>query len=92
MVNGTRLTFPAITTDERVAFVESEYRQLLSDEADSQRGPYLLEFIMLWLAPLFITGLALQFFFRRDGHLPNYSVVCSAANGDVHARGRQSLA
>jgi hypothetical protein len=92
MSNGMRLKFPAITTDERVAFVESEYRELLTLEADTQRGPYLLELLLLWLAPLFVTGLLMQLFFRRDWLASNNSAICSPANGDVQQDGPQSLA
>jgi hypothetical protein len=58
MYNGTRLEFPAITTDERAAFVASEYRQLLIAEAHQQRWPYLLEMLALWLAPLLVVASA----------------------------------
>jgi hypothetical protein len=60
MSNGTRLTFPATTTGERVAFVRGEYSQLLDVKADEQRGPYLLEMLAIWLAPLLIAGFAVS--------------------------------
>ncbi len=62
MSNGTRLKFPAPTTDERAALVASEYRQLLNVEAEDQRGPYLLRLLAIWLAPwlLLVGGLALR--------------------------------
>ena len=61
MSNGTRLKFPAPTTDERAAIVASEYRQLLNVEAEDQRGPYLLRLLAIWLAPwLLVAGLALS--------------------------------
>jgi len=64
MSNGTRLQFPAPTTDERAAIVASEYRQLLDVEANEQRGPYLLAMLAIWLAPglLLFAGLALSRF------------------------------
>ncbi len=58
MLNGTRLTFPALTTDKLAAIVDSEYRQLLSVQADEQTGPYVVERLALWLAPLAIAGMA----------------------------------
>jgi hypothetical protein len=66
MSNGTRLTFPATTTDERAAFVASEYRQLLNVKADEQKGPYLLGMLALWLAPvlLLIAGFAASLIWR----------------------------
>ena len=72
MSNGTRLKFPAPTTDERVALVASEYRQLLNTEADEQKGPYLLQMLMIWLAPGLFTfaGFALSSFGWRI--IPNY--------------------
>ena len=60
MSNGTRLTFPAITTDAQAALVASEYRQLLDVEADRQRGTYLLEMLAIWLASLLLAGLAIR--------------------------------
>jgi hypothetical protein len=59
MSNGTQLMFPAATTDERAAFVAREYHQLLDAEAGKQRWPYVLELLMLWLAPLLIAALAI---------------------------------
>jgi len=73
MPNGTRLTFPATTTEERVAFVRGEYRQLLDAEADEQRGPYLLEMLAIWLAPLLVAGLAVNLICR--GYKPPLSRV-----------------
>ncbi len=72
MSNGTQLTFPAPTTDERAALVASEYRQLLNAEADQKRGPYLLEMLAIWLAPglLLFAGLALSLFDWRV--IPHY--------------------
>jgi hypothetical protein len=58
MSNGTRLTFPATTTNERAARVASEYDQMLSVEADRQRGAYLREMLAIWLAPLLLAGFA----------------------------------
>jgi hypothetical protein len=54
MSNGTRLTFPATTTGERIAFVRGEYSQLLNVKADEQKGPYLLEMLAIWLAPVLL--------------------------------------
>jgi hypothetical protein len=51
MSNGAQLTFPATTTGEQSALVASEYRQLLSAEANKQKGPYLLGMLAVWLAP-----------------------------------------
>jgi hypothetical protein len=59
MSNGQQLEFPAITTAERAAVVESEYRELLNARVKSQRWPYLLARVALWLAPLLIVALAL---------------------------------
>lgn len=67
MANGTRLTFPATTTNERVEFVASEYRQLLNVEADRQSVPYLLRWLAIWLAPLVAAGLALRLIGRDHG-------------------------
>lgn len=64
MSNGTRLTFPATTTDERAAFVATEYRQLLNIEADKQRGPYLAEMLAIWLGPLLVAGVAVSLLCR----------------------------
>lgn len=61
MSNGTGLTFPAITTNERAAFVASEYYQLLDAEASERRGPYVLGMVAFWLLPcvlLLIVGIA----------------------------------
>ena len=65
MSNGAVLTFPVTTTNERVAIVAKEYRQLLSVQADEQRLPYLLERLVVWLMPLLISGFALKFFMSR---------------------------
>jgi hypothetical protein len=62
MLNGALLTFPAITTDKQVALVENEYRQLLDVEAGNLPGPFVLEMLALWLAPLLVTGLLLHLF------------------------------
>lgn len=72
MSNGTRLKFPAPTTDARAALVAGEYRQLLNAEAEEQRGPYLLRLLMIWLAPglLLLAGLALSLFEWR--FIPDY--------------------
>ena len=72
MSNGTRLKFPASTTDERAALVASEYRQLLDVEAGEQRGPYLLAMLAIWLAPwvLLVAGLTLSLFEWRI--IPRY--------------------
>lgn len=56
MLNGARLTFPAATTSEAAALVMSEYRELLSAEADKRRGPYLLRLLAIWLAPLLVAA------------------------------------
>jgi hypothetical protein len=73
MSNGTRLTFPATATGERVAFVRGEYRQLLDTEADEQRGPYLLKMLAIWLAPLLVAGLVAGLL--RRGYKPPLSRV-----------------
>jgi len=67
MSNGTRLQFPAPTTDERAAVVASEYRQLLDVEADEQRGPYLLKMLAIWLAPflLLVAGSIISHYVRQ---------------------------
>ncbi len=62
MSNGTRLKFPAPTTDERAAVVASEYRQLLDVEADEQSGPYLLAMLAIWLAPYLLLVLTLSLY------------------------------
>ena len=92
MSNGTRLTFPAITTDERAAIVESEYRELLNLQAEEQRVPYLMEMLALWLAPLLAAGLALRP--RRAGsqRTVNDSALCSTTNREAAASRGQSLA
>ena len=64
MLNGTRLTFPAFTPDKLAAVVENEYRQLLSVQADEQRGQFLLARLAIWLAPLLIAGLAVRLLCR----------------------------
>jgi hypothetical protein len=64
MPNGMQLAFPATTTDERAAFVASEYRQLLGVQADKQRGQYLLAILVLWLAPLLLAGLSVSLICR----------------------------
>jgi len=96
MLNGARLTFPAITTDERVTFFEGEYRQALSAEADLLRGPYLLELLALWFAPILLAGFASLLLHRRDTQPAEYSkvcsTVCSTANRESPQRGPQSLA
>jgi len=67
MPNGTRLQFPAPTTDERAAVVASEYRQLLDVEADEQRGPYLLALLAIWLAPcLLLVGELFRIMFANE--------------------------
>jgi len=70
MANGEQLTFPATTTTERAAFVESEYHELLNIEAGAQREPYLLELLAIWLVPLAIGGLALRLLRRQHYALP----------------------
>ncbi|MEO8442331.1 MAG: hypothetical protein ABI547_07575 [Betaproteobacteria bacterium] len=59
MSNGEQLQFPAITTAERAAVVENEYRELLRARANGRRWSYLLERLAWWLAPLLIAGFAL---------------------------------
>ena len=51
MSNGADLTFPADTSSEQAAFVATEYRQLLDDEARGRRWSYLLGMLALWLVP-----------------------------------------
>jgi hypothetical protein len=92
MMNGTRLTFPATATDERVSLVEGEYRQLLSDEADVQRVPYVLQMLVLWLAPLLVAGLAVHLLLRTEKRATDYSGLCSTANREKTVEGPQSLA
>ncbi|MDO8595686.1 MAG: hypothetical protein Q7R45_03590 [Sulfuricaulis sp.] len=61
MSNGTDLTFPAITTNERAALVAGEYYQLLDAEASERRGPYVLGMVAVWFLPcvmLLIAGIA----------------------------------
>lgn len=71
MSNGTQLTFPAPTTDEGVALVASEYRQLLNAEADQQRGPYLLAMLAIWLAPcLLLVGELFRIMFANEQRKP----------------------
>jgi hypothetical protein len=82
MSNGTRLTFPATATDERVAFVASEYHQLLNVEADEQRGPYLLEMLAIWFVPcccLLVAGLAVSLIYR------GYKLLLSNAISGGHS-------
>ncbi len=67
MSNGTRLTFPAATTNERAELVAREYRQLLNVEADRQSVSYLLGWLVIWLAPLVAAGLALRLSGRDHG-------------------------
>jgi hypothetical protein len=62
MANGARLTFPAGTTAERAAIVENEYRQIVDASADAQRASFLLDRLMLWLAPLLLAAGAFAFF------------------------------
>jgi len=67
MSNGTGLTFPAITTNERAAFVAGEYYQLLDAEASERRGPYVLGMVAVWFLPcvmLLIVGIAVVWAFR----------------------------
>ncbi|GEM_PF-4413490 len=67
MSNGTGLTFPAITTNERAAFVAGEYNQLLDAEASERRGPYLLGMVAVWFLPcvmLLMVGIAVVWAFR----------------------------
>ena len=74
MSNGTRLTFPAATTGERVAFVRGEYSQLLDAEASERRTLYMLEIAAVWLLPcvmLLVVGLATGLLYR--GHQPPLS-------------------
>ena len=72
MPNGTRLQFPAPTTDERAAIVASEYRQLLDVEADEQKGPYLLAMLAIWLAPYLLLVAALTFSLCARRIIPHY--------------------
>ena len=60
MSNGEQLQFPASTTAERAAVVESEYRELLHARASGQRWMFLLQRLAWWLAPLLIAGFALS--------------------------------
>jgi hypothetical protein len=80
MSNGTRLKFPAPTTEERAALVASEYRQLLHAEAGEQRGPHLLKMLAIWFAPwlLLAGGLAVILI---------YSALCSPTNRAGPERG-----
>jgi hypothetical protein len=59
MSNGEQLQFPAITTAERAAVVENEYRGLLHARASGHRWLYLLQRLAWWLTPLLIAGFAL---------------------------------
>lgn len=71
MSNGTRLTFPATTTGERVALVRGEYSQLLDAEASERSGLYMLGIAAVWLLPcvmLLVAGLATGLIYR--GHQP----------------------
>lgn len=61
MPNGTRLTFPAITTEKNIAMVRDEYSRLLEAEAGAQAGPYVLKMVYIWFLPcpiLLVLGLA----------------------------------
>jgi hypothetical protein len=60
MSNGELLQFPAITTAERAAVVENEYRGLLHARASGHRWLYLLQRLAWWLAPLLLAGFALS--------------------------------
>ena len=75
MSNGARLTFPATATNERVALVAGEYDQLLSAEADKQRGPYLLEMLAIWLAPLLVAGFAASLLGRGYRSSPGKAIA-----------------
>jgi hypothetical protein len=59
MSNGEQLQFPAITTAERAAVVENEYRGLLDARASGHRWLYLLQRLAWWLVPLLLAGFAL---------------------------------
>jgi hypothetical protein len=72
MSNGTQLQFPALTTNERVALVASEYRQLLDVEAGEQRGPYLLELLAIWLAPWLLLAVAWMLSLFEWRIIPHY--------------------
>jgi hypothetical protein len=58
MSNGRQLEFPSVTTAERAAVVENEYREILDNRAARQRWPYLFERLAWWLAPILVAAFA----------------------------------
>lgn len=87
MSNGTRLKFPATTTDERAALVASEYRQLLNVEADEQRGPYLLQMLAIWLAPcLLLVGELFRIMFGNEQRKPRKRATIASMTAIQQAR------
>ena len=84
MENGALLEFPAITTDQRAAIVADEYRQLLTVAASDQRWPFLLERLILWLAPLLVAGVAVTQF-RRNHPAESERTKANRAAPPFHA-------